>query len=95
MLNAIGETSMQAAYCAATHSSVQSKEVLESRPGQEARLVKTIGPVNSVQPEPGAEEGTRNRTKLDHGNVVIETYTESGKLVKITPPGFLPFGKIA
>ena len=95
MLDAIGETSMQEAYCAGIHSSGQKKEVMESKPGQKARLVKMIGPVKSVQPEVGAEESTRNRTRLDDGNIIIETYTESGKLVKITPPGYLPFGKIA
>ena len=40
-------------------------------------------------------EHTRNRTKLVDGNIIIETYTVDGKLVKITPPGYLPLDKIA
>ena len=42
------------------------------------------------------DDGTlKNRTRLDGGKIIIEKYDEAGKLVKVTPPGYLPFGKIA
>jgi len=48
----------------------------------------------SAKSEGGTGERTKNRTKFKDGNIIIETYTENGELVKITPPGYLPFDKI-
>ena len=47
------------------------------------------------KPEGAAGERTRNRTKLEDGNITIETYTEDGRLLKISPPGYLPFSESA
>jgi len=52
-----------------------------------------LKPGESARSESGADEPTRNRTKLEDGKIIIETYTEDGQLVKITPPGYLPFDK--
>jgi hypothetical protein len=45
--------------------------------------------------EGAADERTRNRTKLEGGNITIETYSEDGRLLKISPPGYLPFSETA
>jgi hypothetical protein len=47
---------------------------------------------NMEQADP---ERTRKQTRIEDGNIIIETYTEGGELVKITPPGYLPFAKTA
>ena len=47
----------------------------------------------SANSEGGTDERTRNRTNLEDGKIIIETYTEDGQLMKITPPGYLPFDK--
>ena len=47
------------------------------------------------KPEGAADERTRNRTKLEGGYVTIETYSEDGRLLKISPPGYLPISEIA
>ena len=44
--------------------------------------------------EPG-EEWVHNRTRIEENQVIIEQYDESGRLLKITPPGYLLFGEIA
>ena len=47
----------------------------------------------SANSEGGTDERTRNRTKLEDGKIIIETYTEDGQLMKIISPGYLPFDK--
>jgi hypothetical protein len=62
---------------------------------RKTQLVEMLKAGESANHDSGADEPTRNRTKLDDGKIIIETYTEDGQLVKITPPGYLPFDKIA
>jgi hypothetical protein len=57
--------------------------------------VETLKQSESAKSEGDSDKHTKNRTKLVDGDVTIETYTEDGKLLKITPPGYLPFKKIA
>jgi hypothetical protein len=56
---------------------------------------KTEHPREMANMEQADPERTRKQTRIEDGNIIIETYTEGGELVKITPPGYLPFAKTA
>lgn len=98
MLNAIGEATMQqfvrSNYNSGAHDrdlEVQKAEkVKEQRPveesddGQQAEM--------NLKPE---EQELKTRNSLEDGQLVVERYDESGRLVKVTPPGYLPPGETA
>jgi hypothetical protein len=95
MLDIIGEATGQEGFRTGSYSRGTGKDVIiqEAVHMRETRLVKMLKQGESARSENGADERTRNRTRLEDGNIIIETYTEGGKLVKITPPGYLPFNK--
>ena len=97
MLEVIGEATGQERFPSGSYSRLARKEVItqEVEPMRETQLVEMLKAGESSNSDSGADEPTRNRTKLDDGKIIIETYTEDGQLVKITPPGYLPFDKIA
>jgi hypothetical protein len=95
MLDIIGEATGQEQFRMGSYSSLEGKDPInrKNEPMRETRSVEMMKPGESVRSEGGADEPTRNRTKLEDGKIIIETYTEDGQLVKITPPGYLPFDK--
>jgi len=95
MLDIIGEATGQERFRVGSHSSLAGKDSTnhKNEPIRETRLLEMLKPGESARSESGADEPTRNRTKLEDGKIIIETYTEDGQLVKITPPGYLPFDK--
>lgn len=68
---------------------------------QKAEAVRGVRPVETsnesekARSEAGANESTTTRNRLEEGRVIVEKYDEDGRLVRRTPPGFLPFGEIA
>lgn len=97
MLEVIGEATGHERFRTGSYSSLAGKDVIvqEPEPMRKTQLVEMLKAGESANSDSGADEPTRNRTKLDDGKIIIETYTEDGQLVKITPPGYLPFDKIA
>jgi hypothetical protein len=95
MLGIIGETTGQERFRTDSYSNGTGKDIIiqEAVHKRGTRLVEMLKAGESANSEGGADERTRNRTKLEDGKIIIETYTEGGKLVKITPPGYLPFDK--
>jgi len=95
MLDIIGEATGQERFRAGSYSSLAGKDSTNQKnePMRETRLLEMLKPGESARSESVADEPTRNRTKLEDGKIIIETYTEDGQLVKITPPGYLPFDK--
>jgi len=95
MLGIIGEATGQERFRTGSHINLAGKDPInrKNEPMDETRLVEMLKPGESARSEDGADEPTRNRTKLEDGKIIIETYTEDGQLVKITPPGYLPFDK--
>jgi hypothetical protein len=70
----------------AVHKAEQVREarpVEKSNEGEKAKLDET------------EDENTRNRNRLEDGKIIVEKYDEAGRLVKITPPGYLPLGELA
>ena len=97
MLEVIGEATGQERFRTGSYSNLAGKDVIvqEPEPMRKTQLVEMLKAGESTNSDSGVDEPTRNRTKLDDGKIIIETYTEDGQLVKITPPGYLPFDKIA
>ena len=89
----IGEAAGQERLQAGIYSSVTDKGIANSA-GRELPEEGSQQFGNSKL-EGAADERTRNRTKLEGGNIIIETYSEDGRLLKISPPGYLPISEIA
>ena len=67
---------------------------------QKAERLRETRPVEGggegEKPRAGGEDGmVHNRTRLENGTIIVEKYDEDGKLIRRTPPGYLPFGEIA
>jgi hypothetical protein len=71
-------------------ASAQKTEVV-----REARPVEKSNESGKARSEAGADRSTTTRNRLEDGKVIVEKYDEDGRLVRRTPPGFLPFGEIA
>ena len=97
MLDGIGDANGKGGYRFEIFNNGRSKEVLtpESEFEHEKTFAKMAGLGGIDQSTADAEENTMNRISLEGGLIKIETYTENGELVKITPPGYLPLDKIA
>jgi hypothetical protein len=97
MLNAIGEATMQQFVRSNYNSETYDKD-LEA---QKADKVKEQRPVeeteNGHQSEmkSNSDEELETRNSLKDGKLVVERYDEAGRLVKVTPPGYLPPGERA
>jgi hypothetical protein len=93
MLEVIGEAAGQERLQAGIYSSVMDKGI--AKPAGKRLPEEGSQQRENSKPEGAADERTKNRTKLESGNITIETYSEDGRLLKISPPGYLPFNKTA
>jgi len=97
MINAIGEATMQQFVRSNYNSETYDKD-LEV---QKAEKVKKQRPVEETedghQPEMNlkSEEDLKTRNKFEDGKLIVESYDDAGRLVKVTPPGYLPPGETA
>ena len=95
MINAIGEATMQQ-FVRSNYNSATYDKDLEV---QKAEKVKEQRPVeeteNGHQPEMKSEEDLQTRNKFEDGKLIVEKYDDAGRLVKVTPPGYLPPGETA
>ena len=97
MINAIGEATMQQIVRSNYNSETYDKD-LEA---QKTDKVKEHRPVEKSEdghkPEmklkSEAEVQTRNNVK--DGQITVESYDDSGRLIKVSPPGYLPPGQTA
>ena len=61
---------------------------------------RVITPTNNVFDKPGENaksgksdqrvEGTTTKNVIENGKLIVEQYDRHGKLIRKTPPGFLP-----
>lgn len=96
MLDTIGEATAQQLPRIGVYGGGREQEPLL----QKAERLRETRPVEGggegEKPRAGGEEGmVHNRTRLENGTIVVEKYDEDGKLIRRTPPGYLPFGEIA
>ena len=97
MLNAIGEATMQqfvrSNYNSGTHD--RDLEVQKAQKVKEQRPVEKSEDGQQAEMNLKSEEELKTRNSLNDGQLVVEKYDESGRLVKVTPPGYLPPGERA
>ena len=97
MINAIGEATMQQFVRSNYNSETYDKD-LEA---QKTEKVKEHRPVEKSEDahKPGmdlkSEEQMQTRNNLEDGKLVVEQYYDSGRLVKVTPPGYILPGQTA
>jgi hypothetical protein len=97
MINAIGEATMQqivrSNYNTETHD--KDLEVQKTEKIREQRPVEESDNGQKPEMEMNSEEDLKNRNSLEDGKLVVEKYDGNGRLVKVTPPGYLPPGEKA
>jgi len=92
MINAIGEATMQQIVRSSHNSETYDKD-LEA---QKTDKVKEHRPVeksdDGQKPEMDlkSEGDVQTRTSLEDGQITVESYDDSGRLIKVSPPGYLP-----
>ena len=97
MINAIGEATMQQIVRSNYNSETYDKD-LEA---QKTDKVKEHRPVeksdDGQKPEMDlkSEGEVQTRNNLQDGQITVESYDDSGRLIKISPPGYLPPGQKA
>jgi len=97
MINAIGEATMQQIVRSNYNSETYDKD-LEA---QKTDKVKEHRPVeksdDGQKPEMDlkSEGDVQTSTSLEDGEIIVESYDDSGRLVKVSPPGYLPPGHTA
>ena len=43
----------------------------------------------------GYEAQTKTKTIVEDSKLVVERYDENGKLIRVSPPGYIPFGHLS
>lgn len=62
---------------------------------REVRPVEDSSQSEKPRAEAETDEQAKTRNRIEDGKVIVEKYDEDGRLVRRTPPGFLPFSEIA
>lgn len=96
MFDVIGDAAVQQMPRTGMHDSGAEKEVIVKKAERirEARPVEQSNDGEKAKLQDGGDN-THNRTRLEDGKILIEKYDEDGKLIKLTPPGYLPLGEVA
>ena len=97
MINAIGEANMQQFMRANYNSDLVDKDLATQKTDKvrEQRPIEKSDDGQKSEMNSQSEENTKSRNSLEDGKLIIEHYDEDGKLVKKTPPGYLPLGEVA
>jgi hypothetical protein len=97
MINAIGEATIQQF----VRTSYNAEMFAKDQEVKKTNKIKEPRPVEESDDSQKSEMGLRfrdnmkTRNSLEDGQLIVEQYDEDGKLVKKTPPGYLPFGETA
>jgi hypothetical protein len=96
MFDIVGEAAVQQIPRAGISASGTEKDagVRKAEQLRQARPVENSKAGEKPQSEVGADEKTKTRNRLEDGKIIVEKYDEDGRLVRRTPPGYLPFGEI-
>jgi hypothetical protein len=96
MFESMGDVTVQA-LPRTTALSGMEREAVAQKAGQmrEARPVENTEAGEKPKTETSPDQDGRTRNRLEDGKIIVETYDEYGKLIKRTPPGYLPFGETA
>ncbi len=97
MLNAIGEATMQQFVRSNYNSETYDKdlEVQKAEKVKEHRPVEKTEDGSQSEMNLKSDEDLKTRNKFEDGKLIVEKYDGAGRLVKVTPPGYLPPGETA
>jgi hypothetical protein len=97
MIGVIGDAAVQQVPRTGIHGSGMEKDVMAQKTerAQSPRPVEKSNESAETKSQESGEKTLHNRTLIENGKIIIERYDEDGKLIKRTPPGYLPFGEIA
>jgi hypothetical protein len=97
MINAIGEATMQQFVRTSYDTEVFAKdqEIKKTDRINEPRPVEESDDSQKSKMDLQSKDNMKTRNLLVNGQLIVEQYDEDGKLVKITPPGYLPIGETA
>lgn len=97
MINAIGEATMQQIVRSNYNSETYDKdlEVQKTEEVKKHRPVEKSEDGHKPEMDLKSEEEMKSRNSLENGKLVVEHYDEAGRLVRVTPPGYLPPGQTA
>ncbi len=97
MINAIGEATMQQFVRTSYDTEMFAKdlEVKKTAEIKEPRPVEESDDSQKAELGLQSKDNMKTRNSLVNGQLIVEQYDEDGKLVKITPPGYLPIGETA
>jgi len=97
MINAIGEATMQQIVRSNYNSETYDKdlEVQKTDKVKEHRPVEKSNDGHKPEMELKSEKEIEKRNSLENGRITVKSYDDSGRLVKVSPPGYLPPGQTA
>ena len=95
MFDVVGDAAVQQVPRTAGLAGGSEKDALVQK-ADRVREARPVEPSGSGEKSKSAREddSVHNRTRLEGGQVLIEKYDESGRLLKITPPGYLPLSEV-
>jgi hypothetical protein len=97
MINAIGEAALQQFVRTSYNAEIFDKhqEIQKTDKTKRHRPVEKSDDGQKAETGLQSQENMKSRNSLEDGQIIVEKYDEEGKLVKKTPPGYLPFGEMA
>ena len=97
MINAIGEATMQQFVRSNYNSETYDKdlEVQKANKVKEHRPIEKSDDGQKPEMDLKSEQEMQTRLNLEDGQITVESYDDSGRLIKVSPPGYLPPGKTA
>jgi hypothetical protein len=95
MFGAIGESAVHQIPRGVGYSSGTEQDAVVQKAEQviKARPVENSGDSGKPKANSQGEDTLTSRNRLEDGKIIIEKYDQTGKLVKLNPPGFLPPGE--
>jgi hypothetical protein len=97
MINAIGDVAMQQTIRVNYNSANHEQAVVEHKHDQVRAKRRVEKSEDGSKPELNLhnEENEKSKNILENGEVIVEKYTEDGRLIRKIPPGYLPVGEMA
>ena len=97
MFDVIGDAAAQQIPRTGAFGSGTEKDVAVHKAEQvrEARPVEKSNEGEKANLESSRDEDIQSRNRLEDGKIIVEKYDEAGRLVKRTPPGYLPLSEVA
>ena len=95
MINAIGEATVQQFVRTSYNAETFDKDLAVQKTGKVRELRPVEKSDDGKEPEMNLQSHAelKSRNTFVDGKLIVEKYDEDGKLIKKTPPGYLPIGE--